>query len=69
MSLLAQIQVIKHCDFAWYFILMEQQVITQSVCDGRVRWAVNFEKWKPNAEEWTRTLQLLEDVERERIGK
>jgi len=34
-----------------------------------VRWAFNFEEWRPTEEEWQQALLLVEPVERERIGR
>jgi len=37
--------------------------------NGVVRWAFNFEEWKPTEEEWQQALSLVEPVEKERIGR
>jgi len=39
----------------------------QEVKEGRVRWAFNFEDWKPTQEEWEKALSLLEPEEKARI--
>jgi hypothetical protein len=37
--------------------------------EGAVRWAVNFEEWKPIEEDWENALSLIEVEEQERIGR
>ena len=34
-----------------------------------IRWAFNFDEWKPAEDEWHQALSLVESVERERIGR
>lgn len=39
----------------------------QKKIPGVVRWAVNFEKWKPEQEEWDKILEIIEPEEKARI--
>lgn len=41
----------------------------QHLQKSMVRWAFNFEEWKPTSTEWDKLLKLVQPEERERIGR